>query len=399
MENIAELKKKIMELNPLAFFSPCGTHTLNLSGVEAAKCCPEAITFFGVVQKCYVIFSSSPQCWEILLSKIGCSLHSTSETRWSAHVAAVKPFTAHLPGLVDAINELLESNIPPETVTDLKGIKTYITSFKGLLMASVWLKILVPINMRNVALQARNTTIDAEVDNIASLLEDLQLLRENWQVILQECRIVANNLGWNSDFPEESRTRSAVSSDLSPEENFKISVFYVILDSVIASIRRHFAATQRLNETFKFLWKYVDMPEDELKEAAGNFQKVYDRDVQTEIVDEIIHLKSIHAANIKENLSSPLLLLNKFAELNLSSLFPNLCIALRIFLTLPVTVASSERSFSVLTRVKSHLRATMGQQRLVNLALLSIENRLARILNYNDIIKDFAQKKARKAAM
>ncbi len=164
-------------------------------------------------------------------------MHSTSETRWSAHVAAVKPFTAHLPGLVDAINELLESNIPPETVTDLKGIKTYITSFKGLLMASVWLKILVPINMRNVALQARNTTIDAEVDNIASLLEDLQLLRENWQVILQECRIVANNLGWNSDFPEESRTRSAVSSDLSPEENFKISVFYVILDSVIASIR------------------------------------------------------------------------------------------------------------------------------------------------------------------
>ena len=53
----------------------------------------------------------------------------------------------------------------------------------------------------------------------------------------------------------------------------------------------------------------------------------------------------------------------------------------------------------MLTRVKSHLRATMGQQRLVNLALLSIENRLARMLNYDDIIKDFAQKKARKAAM
>ena len=148
-------------------------------------------------------------------------------------------------------------------------------------------------------------------------------------------------------------------------------------------------------KSLKILRVYVDMSEDKLKEAAGNFQKVYDRDVQTEIVDEISHLKSIHAANIKENLSSSLLLLNKLAELNLSSLFPNLWIALRIFLTLLVTVASGERSFFVLTRVKSNLRATMGQQRLVNLALLSIKNRLARMLNYNDIIKDFAQKKAR----
>ena len=57
----------IMKNNPLAIFSLCGCHSLNLCGVHSAECCPQVITFFGVVQKLYNLFSSSPQRWEILL--------------------------------------------------------------------------------------------------------------------------------------------------------------------------------------------------------------------------------------------------------------------------------------------------------------------------------------------
>jgi len=42
-------------------------------------------------------------------------------------------------------------------------------------------------------------------------------------------------------------------------------------------------------------------------------------------------------------------------------------------LTIPVSVASAERSFSKLKLIKSNLRSTMSQQRLNRLALLSIE--------------------------
>ena len=41
--------------------------------------------------------------------------------------------------------------------------------------------------------------------------------------------------------------------------------------------------------------------------------------------------------------------------------FPNLCIALRILLTMPVTVASAERSFSKLKLIKTYLRTSMSQ--------------------------------------
>ncbi|EFN60558.1 Zinc finger MYM-type protein 1, partial [Camponotus floridanus] len=75
---------------------------------------------------------------------------------------------------------------------------------------------------------------------------------------------------------------------------------------------------------------------------------------------------------------------------------PNVDIALRIFLTLPVTIASCERSFSKLKLIKTYLRSSMGQCRLTNLGILSIENSIARQLNYEDIINEFALRKARK---
>ena len=47
--------------NPLCIFSPCGCHSLNLCGANSAACCREAITFFGMIQTIYNLFSSSPK--------------------------------------------------------------------------------------------------------------------------------------------------------------------------------------------------------------------------------------------------------------------------------------------------------------------------------------------------
>jgi hypothetical protein len=65
-------------------------------------------------------------------------------------------------------------------------------------------------------------------------------------------------------------------------------------------------------------------------------------------------------------------------------------------LTIPVTVASAERSFSKLKLIKSYLRSTMSQQRLNGLALLAIEKEMLTEIDYNSLINDFASQKARK---
>ena len=67
-----------------------------------------------------------------------------------------------------------------------------------------------------------------------------------------------------------------------------------------------------------------------------------------------------------------------------------------LFLTLPVTVATAERSFSKLKLIKTYLRNIMQDDRLSGLAVLTIENAEARKLDVSKIIDDFASRKARR---
>jgi len=65
----------------------------------------------------------------------------------------------------------------------------------------------------------------------------------------------------------------------------------------------------------------------------------------------------------------------------LLSTFPNVGIALMLYLTLPVT-NFHQKSFSTLARIKNHLRASMGQTRLSALSLMCIESNTPEIIKY-----------------
>uniref|UniRef100_A0A1X7ST17 HAT C-terminal dimerisation domain-containing protein n=1 Tax=Amphimedon queenslandica TaxID=400682 RepID=A0A1X7ST17_AMPQE len=57
--------------------------------------------------------------------------------------------------------------------------------------------------------------------------------------------------------------------------------------------------------------------------------------------------------------------------------FPDILTVLQIAMTIGITTASAERSFSSLRRLKSYLRSTMSQERLNHLSLLHIERDLS----------------------
>ena len=188
------VQAKILQLCPLALFSPCGCHTLNLVGNDATECIPEAVTFFGTIQTVYNLFSSSPKRWEILSKHINCSLKGMSHTRWSDRVESVKPFAAQLSGIKLSLEELLELNLTSKTRTEVEGALYYNNSFSCIIMSSIWYKILVPNDFCNKVIQARNATLDVEVDNINHLLRQLLELRNKWKDIWSESKNVAMNL-------------------------------------------------------------------------------------------------------------------------------------------------------------------------------------------------------------
>ena len=63
--------------------------------------------------------------------------------------------------------------------------------------------------------------------------------------------------------------------------------------------------------------------------------------------------------------------LDKFKDCD-RDCFPNVYILLQIACTIPVTSCECERSASALRRLNNYMRASMGQTRLSNLALLHI---------------------------
>ena len=107
----------------------------------------------------------------------------------------------------------------------------------------------------------------------------------------------------------------------------------------------------------------------------------------------------IQIANFGKEQMNPYELINAIHKYKLENILPNISVALRIFLTVPVTVASAERSFSKLKLVKNYLRSTMSQDRMVSFARLSIESELARKIDFSNVIKLFAHQKARKAML
>ena len=96
---------------------------------------------------------------------------------------------------------------------------------------------------------------------------------------------------------------------------------------------------------------------------------------------------------LQRNENSPINVLNYIKRLES---FPNTCIAFRILLTIPLTIASAKRSFLKLKLIKFYLRSTISQERLSRLAILSIEKEMLAKLECKNLISNFASQKARK---
>lgn len=76
--------------------------------------------------------------------------------------------------------------------------------------------------------------------------------------------------------------------------------------------------------------------------------------------------------------------------------YPNVSIAYRILFTMPVIVASAERSFSKLKLLRNYLRSVMSQEKLNGLATLCIEKGLLDEIDIDTIITDFASRTVRR---
>ena len=127
--------------------------------------------------------------------------------------------------------------------------------------------------------------------------------------------------------------------------------------------------------------------------ASYDFCLTYKDDINSDFPRQMLSLKSF----IKYEKLNTIKHLGSFIINNdLSSNFPDVLSACIIFLTMPITVAGAERSFSKLKLIKNYLRNSCGQERLSGIAILNIEKERTKTLNIEKIIDNFANAKSRK---
>ncbi len=402
------VQAQILQKNYLATFSPCASHTLNLVGVHAAGSSPEVSTFFGYINRLYSFVSASPERWAIYKDNVGCSLHSLSDTRWSARIDAVKPVAKHLPDVIEALSAILSTcSLSNEARAEAFGLRKYFSSFDAIVLLTIWVKVLQFIDDRNIILQSGKISLEAEAANVRDLKNEMQNLRDSWDVLLSEASLIASQMGVPPKFNKELgrvRKRKRLSDETpGPEEGqkdsgdkvFRNTAFFTAMDHIICDLDTRFRTTAGIVEEFAAIIKVGQLSDCDIATVCQPLISKYTRDLTPQFEDEIRHLNAIFSATFPSD-CSPLALLNAIHKMQLQSIFGEVCIALRIFCTLPVTVASGERVFSKLKLIKSYLRSTMSQERLNNLAILFIESQLALRLNFKDLIEDFASKKARR---
>jgi len=115
-------------------------------------------------------------------------------------------------------------------------------------------------------------------------------------------------------------------------------------------------------------------------------------DVSKECLNsEMTVLKNVVVQNISSDLNINITDVIRVLSENQTT-FPNFKKLFTIALTIPISSATCERSFSAMRKIKTWLRTSMLQDRFTDLSLLYIEKDLTKNINSNDILNIFADK-------
>lgn len=184
------------------------------------------------------------------------------------------------------------------------------------------------------------------------------------------------------------------------ENNFRTFYFNVIADGALSSFSQRFNQFQICKNNFSFLYnigKLSKVTNDDLMKNCLDLQNdLSDGDLYDIVASELYEELLVFRHTMKED-STPIEALSFLKTMpGAFTAFPNIVISLRILLTIPITSASAERSFSKLKIIKNYLRNTISQKRLTELATIAEENETADTLDFKKVIELFASKKSRK---
>lgn len=405
--HIKGVQSRIAKTYPRAFFNPCGCHSLNLVVADAAKTSIKSVSLFGVLQRLFVYFSNSTKRWKVVSEHLqNLSLKKVCDTRWESRINSLKAVRYQYAEVKRALEDEYEQSTDPVASSEAESLLVNLEKFEFLMALVIWYDVLFQVNLVSKTMQSETMDL-SEATKIMN--KCLKFLKEYRSTGFTSALITAKEIAEEAQITQEFETvrlrrkkkmfsyENQDESPTDPETAFRTSVFYPMIDTAINSLQLRFSQLSDINSTWQFMYDLKKIDHNGLNAACSDLESVLTHgalsDISgTELAQEIRSLSAFLGGDD----GHPKGVLEFLAKHCWKDMFPNVWTALRIFITIPVTVAKGERSFSKLKLIKTYLRSVLADEKLSDLAILSIENEIANNLSYDHLIKKFASIKARK---
>ncbi|CAN0847920.1 Zinc finger MYM-type protein 1 [Linum grandiflorum] len=406
------VQRRLLDVNSRAFHTSCASHSLNLNLCDMANSCGKAKDFFGIIQRIYTIFSNSNKRWHILKDNVkDLTLKPLSSTRWESRVESVKAIRFQMLEVREALLQVGDVDYDPKIRSEARSLaQNELGDFEFIVSLVIWYEILYAVNLVSKHLQSKDILIDDAIVKVKGLISYFEKYRENgFQKALEQAKEISTKMEVDPVFPQrreikrkrhfdEIRDNESTDASLSREESFRIKYFLYVVDQAISSLTKRFEQYENFESIFGFLFsskKLCSLDDTCLHSHCMRLETVLKNNEHSDIDDNDLfsELKLLREDFLPKNVLSPLEILNFLKSIDC---FPNAIIVYRILLTIPVTVASAERSFSKLKLLKTYLRSTMTQERLNGLAMVAIENSILEDIKIEKIIDSFISNNARR---
>ena len=387
----------IQQKYPLAAYSHCCSHVLNLAVVRACSLILVQ-NLFSTISKVFYFFDKHPKRQYVLdeVCDGSSKLKSLCKTRWIQRIDALHIFVELFDSIIEAFNAVTNnsSNWSKESLVDATSLTHAILSFEFILTLRVVERYMSYTESITRALQARAIDIIQAVSQVSTLKKILIDARSQVDIqfaaIYEKASRHAHSYGIEAKAPRRcARQTRRENHPGSTEEYYRRCLAIPFLDHLKNEIDHRF--NSHTVTAMRCLGIVPSCFESENKASDQEMLDFFKDDLTFPSAAEAeLELWRSHFDG-KDLPDTPQA---AFQYAN-PVLFPNIRKMLVRVMVLPVTSCEAERSFSTLRRVKTYLRSTMAQERLSGLALLNIHSHSSYIPSSKEIRTEFLRKNRR----
>lgn len=375
-------KTLIQEKYPLAMYVHCKAHSLNLALVHSSTQ-QDMTNMLGIVQQVAVYLGASAKRLgsfkEIEVSEVDDdmphrhTLRKFSDTRWGSRCDALSTLKAKFSSVVETLHQLDDAKA--------QTLLSALSSFRFIVAFIAAEHLLSYTTYLSTFIQAVNCNLLMMMKEGKVVIESLKKLRcdKAFTKLYEEAKALSTLVGTEEMMPRtvsRQNYRSNIPST-NPEDYWRRSMYYPFLDHLIEEIQSRLLSTD-LEKYYSVQYllpsSISHLDDDKVKEIYSAYSA--DLSCEAHFMQEVERWKIKWFEALSSSVESDTNEIQMVLQSTCEHFYPNISKVLRVFLTLPVSTATAERSFSCLRRLKTWLRSTMTESRLSGLALLHLHRNI-----------------------